>query len=99
MVVVVDCFNHRLVLWRLDNGTVWNQLGSRGTEPGQFTYPRAVAVTRTGALVVTDERRVQVLTVDGAVVCVFDPTAVAGVGQLGGSLFGVTWRHRRVRWH
>ena len=90
MVVVVDYFNHRLVLWRLGDGTVWKQLGSRGTEPGQFTYPRAVAVTSIGALVVTDEHRVQVLTVDGAVVCVLDPTAVAGVGRLGGSLFGVT---------
>ena len=91
MVVVVDKENHRLVLWRLGDGTVWKQLGSRGTEPGQFFGPRAVALTSTGALVVTDERyRVQVLTVDGAVVCVLDPTALMGVGRLGGSLFGVT---------
>ena len=90
MVVVVDGGNDRLVLWRLGDGTVWKQLGSQGTEPGQFTYPQAVAVTSTGALVVTDERRVQVLTVDGAVVCVLDPTAVAGVGQLGRNLSGVT---------
>ena len=90
VVVVVDRFNHRLVLWRLGDGTVWKQLGSRGMEPGQFTLPKAVAVTSFGALVVTDERRVQVLTVDGAVVCVLDPTAVAGVGQLGDYLSGVT---------
>ena len=90
VVVVVDNGNHRLVLWRLGDGTVWKQLGSRGTEPGQFTYPRAVAVTSTGALVVTDEHRVQVLTVDGAVVFVLDPTAVVGVGRLGLNLFGVT---------
>ena len=90
MVVVVDSDNHRLVLWRLDNGTVWKQLGSRGTEPGQFTFPSAVALTSTGALVVTDMHRVQVLTVDGAVVCVLDPTAVVGVGRLGPNLFGVT---------
>ena len=90
MVVVVDCGNDRLVLWRLGDGTVWKQLGSQGTEPGQFTYPRAVAMTSTGALVVTDEHRVQMLTVDGAVVCVLDPTAVAGVGRLGEYLFGVT---------
>ena len=90
MVVVVDTWNHRLVLWRLGDGTVWKQLGSRGTDPGQFNEPRAVAVTSTGALVVTDVRRVQVLTVDGAVVCVLDPTAVVGVGQLGDYLFGVT---------
>ena len=90
MVVVVDYWNHRLVLWRLGDGTVWKQLGSRGAEPGQFTFPRAVALTSTGALVVTDEYRVQVLTVDGAVVCVLDPTAVAGMGRLGEYLFGVT---------
>ena len=90
MVVVVDGHNHRLVLWRLCDGTVWKQLGSHGTEPGQFTYPKAVALTSTGALVVTDEYRVQVLTVDGAVLCVLDPTAVAGVGRLGRILYGVT---------
>ena len=90
MVVVVDEENHRLVLWRLGDGTVWKQLGSRGTEPGQFYYPQAVAVTSTGALVVTDSHRVQVLTVDGAVVCVLDPMAVVGVGQLGVAVCGVT---------
>ena len=90
MVVVVDWGNHRLVLWRLGDGTVLKQLGSQGTKPGQFTCPNAVAVTSTGALVVTDEHRVQVLTVDGAVVCVLDPTAVASVGRLGYSLLGVT---------
>ena len=95
VVVVVDHLNHRLVLWRLlwrlGDGTVWKQLGSRGTGPGQFTYPSAVAVTSTGALVVTGTgHRVQVLTVDGAVLCVLDPTAVAGVGRLGSGLNGVT---------
>ena len=89
MVVVADLDNHRLSLWRLGDGTVWKQLGSQGTEPGQFTYPRAVALTSTGALVVTDDHRVQVLTVDGAVVCVLDPTAVVGVGRLGCYLDGV----------
>ena len=89
MVVVVDYGNHRLALWRLDDSTVWKHLGSQGTEPGQFTYPLAVAVTGAGALVVTDKHRVQVLTVDGAVLCVLDPTAVVGVGRLGSYLFGV----------
>jgi hypothetical protein len=72
VVVVVDLNNHRLVLWRLGDGTVWKHLGSEGKKPGQFNEPWAVAVTSTGALAVTDPHRVQVLTVDGAVVCVLD---------------------------
>ena len=89
MVVVADKWNHRLSLWRLGDCTVWKHLGSQGTEPGQFTHPSAVAVTGAGALVVTDAYRVQVLTVDGAVLCVLDPTAAVGVGQLGSGLCGV----------
>jgi hypothetical protein len=89
VVVVTDRSNDRLSLWRLGDGTVWKHLGSRGTEPGQFTYPRAVAVTGAGALAVTDQHRVQVLTVDGAVLCVLDPTALVGVGRLGRYLSGV----------
>ncbi len=89
MVVVADRNNHRLSLWRLGDGTVWKHLGSHGREPGQFIYPQALAVTGAGALVVTDVCRVQVLTVDGAVLCVLDPTAVVGVGRLGGYLYGV----------
>jgi hypothetical protein len=90
MVVVADMHNHRLALWRLGDGTVWKHLGSHGTEPGQFTYTRAVAMTGAGALVVTDAHRVQVLSVDGAVLCVLDPSAVVGVGRLGFNLCGVT---------
>ncbi len=89
MVVVADYYNYRLSLWRLGDGTVWKHLGSKGTEPGQFTFPQAVGVTGAGALVVTDRHRVQVLTVDGAVLCVLDPTAVVGVGRLGESLSSV----------
>ena len=89
VVVVADFCIHRLALWRLGDGTVWKHLGSQGTQPGQFTYPLAVAVTGAGALVVTDNHRVQVLSVDGAVLCVLDPTAVVGVGQLGRYPYGV----------
>ncbi len=89
MVAVADLDNHRLALWRLGDGTLWKHMGSKGTKPGQFNNPRALAVTGAGSLVVTDEHRVQVLTVDGAVLCVLDPTAVVGVGQLGSFLFGV----------
>jgi hypothetical protein len=33
---------------------------------------------------------VQVLTLDGAVLCVLDPSTIAGVGRLGGGLYGVS---------
>ncbi len=89
VVVVADLNNHRLALWRLGDGNVWKHLGSQGREPGKINLPRALAVTGAGALVVTDEYRVQVLTVDGAVLCVLDPTAVVGVGRLGSILNGV----------
>ena len=89
MVVVADCYNFRLSLWHLGDGTVWKHLGSEGTEPGQFTNILAVAVTGAGALAFTDWNRVQVLTVDGAVLCVLDPSAVVGVGRLGRYLCGV----------
>ncbi len=87
---MVDYGNDRLVIWRLRDGSVFKHIGSHGTAPGHFTKPCAIALTSSGALVVTDEHRVQVLTVDGAVVCVLDPTAVAGVGQLGLNLYGVS---------
>jgi DNA-binding beta-propeller fold protein YncE len=87
--VVADKDNNRLALWRLRDGSVWKHLGSEGTQPGQFTHPRAVAVTGSGALVVTDQHRVQVLSLDGAVLCELAPSAVVGVGRLGSNLFGV----------
>ncbi len=83
---VADYENRRLALWRLSNDTVWKHLG---TEQGQFSRPQAVAVTGAGALVVTDQYRVRVLTVDGAFLYVLDLTAVLRVGSVSGALFGV----------
>jgi hypothetical protein len=91
VVVVVDYAEDWLDLRWLGNGIVWKRLGSRGNEPGQFTCPWAVATTRAGALVVTDWKRVQVLTVDGAVLCVLDPT-VLGFNSLGRTLHGAHQR-------
>ena len=87
--MVADFGNHRLAFWRLRDGTFLKHIGSKGTAPGQFTLPSAIALTSSGALVVTDVHRVQVLTVEGAVLCVLDPTLVVGVGRLGESLYGV----------
>ncbi len=75
--VVTDYFNHRLCLFRVDDGTLLRHLGSHGTAPGQFNCPTAAAVASASVmgrgeawLVVGDSgnRRVQVLTRLGAVV-------------------------------
>jgi hypothetical protein len=90
--VVVDSGNHRLAFWRLRDGTVWRHIGSFGNEPGQFIFPCAIASTSSGALVVTDQHRVQVL-------CVLDPTDVASVGRLSRFLPVVAVCHGRRHGH
>ncbi len=89
VVVVADTCNDRLSLWRLGDGTVWKHLGSQGSGPGQFIWPQAVAVTGDGFLVVTDQCRVQVLALDGTVLCVLGPEADID-NQLDVYLYGVT---------
>ncbi len=42
--VVADTSNHRLVLFRVCNGTVVRHMGSTGAAPGQFNAPSAVTV-------------------------------------------------------
>ena len=89
--VVAEFSNNRLALWRLRDGSVWKHFGSWGWQPGQFKRLRAVAVTKQHALVVTDAHRVQVLTLDGAVLCVLEDSAIANFRQagLGEDLSGV----------
>jgi DNA-binding beta-propeller fold protein YncE len=95
--VVADCGNHRLCLFRVDDGALLRHLGSRGHAPGQFDWPTAVAVASasvTGSgkawLVVGDSGngRVQVLTRLGAVVRVLNVCDV--VTRLGSCLAGLT---------
>jgi hypothetical protein len=95
--VVADSYNHRLSLFRVDDGASLRHLGSHGAASGQFNWPSAVAVASasvTGSgeawLVVGDSSnyRVQVLTRLGAVVRVL--MADYGVGRLGACLGGVT---------
>jgi hypothetical protein len=94
--VVADSTNHRLSLFRVDDDTLLRHVGSRGAALGQFEYPKSIAVVSsevTGSgeawLVVGDDnRRVQVLTLLGAVVRVL--VAGDGVGPLSNLLGGVT---------
>jgi hypothetical protein len=97
MAVVADSRNHRLSLFRVDDGTLLRHLGSNGATPGQFNHPNAVVVASasvTGSgeawLVVGDagNHRVQMLTRLGAVVRVLE--AGDSVGRLGVYLPGVT---------
>ncbi len=94
--VVADTSNHRLSLFRVDDDTLLRHVGSRGAAPGQFDWPTAVSVVSsqvTGGgeawLVVADtrNRRVQVLTLVGAVVRVL--VAGDGVGSFNNWLGGV----------
>jgi DNA-binding beta-propeller fold protein YncE len=95
--VVADSRNHRLSLFRVDDGALLRRLGSHGAAPGQLRDPNAVAVasaSMTGSgeawLVVGDSgnRRVQVLTRLGAVVRILQ--ACDGVTLFGDYLAGVT---------
>jgi hypothetical protein len=116
--VVADTSNHRLSLFRVNDDTLLRHVGSRGEAPGQFVMPAAVSVVSpqvTGSgeawLVVADSRnrRVQVLTLVGAVVRVL--VAGDGVGLLSNWFDGVTvcvatgevlvsdtYNHRVVSW-
>ena len=117
--LVADTSNHRLSLFRVDDDTLLRHVGSHGAAPGQFEYPKSIAVVSsevTGSgeawLVVGDgnNRRVQVLTLLGAVVRVL--MASDGVGPLclgfgagvtvcvatGEVLVSDTRHHRVVAW-
>ncbi len=94
--VVADFGNHRLCLFRVDDGALLRHLGSSGDAPGQFEWPTAVAVASasvTGSgeawLVVGESGngRVHVLTQLGAVVRVLK--ICDGVTPLGDYLAGV----------
>ena len=55
--------------------------GTRGTNEGQFTYPRGVAISNDGHILVTDNHRLQKMTFDG--VCVQTVgSSKSGSGQL-----------------
>jgi hypothetical protein len=95
--VIADTSNDRLSLFRVDDDTLLRHVGSEGAAPGQFLGASSVSavsseVTGSGEawLVVGDSGngRVQVLTLQGAVVRVLKPDD--GIGSLGDSLFGVT---------
>ena len=65
-VYVADTGNHRISIFTLE-GQLIRTIGSRGSGPGQFNYPGAVAISPDGDMYVTVHRnhRVQVFSPDG----------------------------------
>ena len=66
-VFVADCSNNRVAVFSQD-GQLVRTIGSAGSGPGQFSSPRAVAISPDEELYVSDQSncRVQVLTLQGA---------------------------------
>ena len=65
-IYAADYWNDRIQVYAL-NGTHRRNIGSSGSEPGQFHSPGGVAVDAQGELYVTDfyNQRVQHLSADG----------------------------------
>ena len=64
-VYVADTENHRISIFTLE-GQLIRTIGSRGSGPGQFNWPSAVAISPDGDMYVTDyNHRVQVFSPDG----------------------------------
>lgn len=62
---VTDTHNDRIQVLAAGFPVKWlGVIGQSGRLPGQFTYPRGLAITRK-LLYVCEERRVQVLTTNG----------------------------------
>ncbi len=78
LVAIANTHNNRVVLYRLHDASFVRHFGSRGSAPGQFDYPRCIAVVPSacipneysGWIAVADEEnhRVQVMTQLGQVV-------------------------------
>lgn len=67
LLYVVDTLAHQVVVLELD-GRERFRFGERGTGPGQFNFPTAVAVSDCGMVVVTDalNGRIQIFASDGS---------------------------------
>ena len=77
-VYVCDSRNTRIAVFDLDGGLL-RSWGQGGTGPGDFDlYPSTIALSGTGEVLVTDETRVQVFSMDGLFVrCLAWPPAGA----------------------
>ena len=62
--IVAECGSHCITVYDKEGKKI-QSFGSCGTKEGQFTYPREVAVTNDGHILVTDDHRLQKVTPEG----------------------------------
>jgi tripartite motif-containing protein 71 len=63
-IIVTDCYNHRACEVTLD-GQFIREWGSRGSNDGQFEYPRYVAVSSEGMVFISSNNKIQVFDKSG----------------------------------
>ena len=63
-IVVAEYSAHRITILSKEGKKV-KSFGTEGTKEGQFTYPRGVAISQDGRILVTDNHRLQKLTFEG----------------------------------
>ena len=63
-IVVAECGAHCITILNKEGKKV-KSFGTEGTKEGQFTFPRGVAISHDGHILVTDEHRLQKLTFEG----------------------------------
>ena len=63
-IVVAECSAHCITILNKEGKKV-KSFGTCGTKEGQFTYPRGVAISQDGHILVTDNHRLQKLTFEG----------------------------------
>ena len=66
-IVVAEFGAHCVTIMNKD-GKKLRSFGTKGTNEGQFVYPRGVAISTSGHIFITDEHRVQKVTFDGVYV-------------------------------
>ncbi|GMH82005.1 hypothetical protein TrVE_jg185 [Triparma verrucosa] len=86
---VADCSNHRVACFSLSGNFIVN-LGKQGRQPGNFQLPSDVKGVR-NFLVVSEQKRIQVLGFDGT------PMQVLGIQGVG-CLWGLTVRNEKEVW-
>ena len=63
-IVVAENVTHRITILNKEGKKV-KSFGTEGTKEGQFIYPRGVAISHDGHILVTDNHRLQKLTFEG----------------------------------